>query len=158
MNILTGDIWNLAEGDVNSLLAITTNGILDKHKDAVMGAGIAKQAKLIFPYLPRELGKYIAQGGNQVYNLGHWKIRRDIWNLCSFPTKHHWKDRSDLELIKTSCLQIIELVNRCGFKKIYIPRPGCGAGGLLWKEEVEPILSSLDDRFYIVGFNAKEFE
>jgi len=57
-----GNIWDLAP-DYDAVV-ITTNGYVKKNGEAVMGRGIAKEAKEIFPDLPLKLGKRITEHGN----------------------------------------------------------------------------------------------
>lgn len=137
-----GDLWELARG--NSL-AITTNGLTNLKGLAIMGRGIAKDAADRFPDIKRELGVNLLIGGNKVYDLG----QREEWHLYSFPTKNSWREDSSLDLIKNSCIQIMEYVEPD--EKVFIGRPGCGYGGLLWSD-VKPIIEVLlDDRFCIVS-------
>ena len=53
---------------------------------------------------------------------------------------------ADLSIIKKSAHQLMELINKFGWKKVLLPRPGCGAGGLSWNV-VNPVIKDiLDDR------------
>lgn len=54
-----------------------------------MGRGIAKQAASYFPELPKILGKFLKQSGNQVYFLGEFflKPKKISLRLISFPVK-----------------------------------------------------------------------
>ncbi len=160
----------------NTAIAVTTNGIVKYNGDAVMGKGIAKQCNDMFNIAPL-LGKYLKMYGNRVFNMGSYiydetdgcgerinvktfkspqedSIEYQILsfiNVITFPTKHNWKDNSDIELIKTSCKQITEVCNKFNIGTCYIPPVGCGCGNLNWTDEVEPIISNLlDDRFIAV--------
>lgn len=119
---------------------ITTNGVVTS-KGLVMGAGVALQAKKLFPLLPKKLGFMVSSFGNQPYLLEEEKI-------ISFPTKYHWKNKSCLNLIVFSAKRIVEI---CKDKDcvITLTRPGCGNGGLNWNEVKEVIKNVLDDRFII---------
>lgn len=147
MKQIHGDIWN--ESEERALRCITTNCILDRNLHLVMGAGIAKQAKEKYPELPQILGKHVADHGNNV------RILSDI-NIASFPTKYHWKDRSVPELIKRSAHQLWhEVTYKFPYKKVLLPPPGCGLGGLQWRD-VKAILDPIfDDRFVIVHYQPK---
>jgi hypothetical protein len=137
--------------NTSEAVCITTNGITDKYGNAVMGKGIALQAKNLF-HCEKLLGSYLKQYGNRCFNLGQYKRDNEIFNLFSFPTKHHWKDISDITLICTSAEQIIQMCDKFNITKCYLPLVGCGAGGLNWEVTVEPWLSNiLDDRFIIVN-------
>jgi hypothetical protein len=62
-----------------------------------------------------------------------------------------WMAKSSLDLILRSAQHLITQVNAFGFKSVVLPRPGCGAGNLSWKDEVRPYLSEiLDDRFWVI--------
>lgn len=137
-----GDIWDLSKG--NSL-AIPTNGLTNFRGQAIMGRGIAKEAKDRYPDIAIDLGVNLLIAGNRVFDLGQY----EDWHIYSFPTKHNWRDKSSIDLIKESCIQIVRYST--GNERIFIGRPGCGNGGLLW-EDVKPAIEPLlDDRFIIVN-------
>lgn len=132
-------------------LAVTTNGVIKTNKELVMGAGIAKVFKNRYPTLPQELGKKVATYGNIPF-----LIRIKGANIISFPTKDHYKDKSQIKLIIESAKRIKTLTDKFYWTKVAIPAPGVGLGGLSWKEEVYPALSKiLDDRFIIHFYNGK---
>ena len=136
MLVARGNIWSY-EAD---WVVVTTNGIVKKNGEAVMGRGVARQAKDRFPNLARRLAHVLKRRGN------HIAIFEDI-KIVTFPTKHNWKDSSSLELIDQSCVEIASLPYDATF---VMPKPGCGLGNLTWNQ-VRPILEKrLDDRFTVV--------
>lgn len=138
MKEIIGDIWKVATDE--DWIVIPTNGDIDRKGEAVMGAGMALYCKENFPFLPRELGERLKTFGN------HLQVFFDI-GLITFPTKRHWQDDSTLELIELSCTELYYLIQfgikHLGnpFKRILIPRVGCGNGKLQWSE-VKKILNS----------------
>lgn len=132
-------------------VCVTTNGVCKADGTAVMGAGIAKHADQTF-HLSAKLGAYLKQYGNRVFNLGRYQRGTEaIFTVISFPTKHHWKEDSDITLICKSCEQLVELCNKFGITKCYLTPPGCGHGNLNYETTVKPWISMLlDDRFVIV--------
>lgn len=153
MREISGDIWDFHKQ--GHWIVITTNGTVRKDGACVMGRGVAKQAAEKFPGLPYILGEYISSMGNHVNYLTEFKI-------ISFPVKHNWWEAADTSLIDTSCQEIRTLVDNLeitypfgGPYHVYMVRPGCGNGGLDWKD-VKPILEKyLDDRFVVVEYGAK---
>ena len=130
-------------------VCITTNGITCK-TGAVMGKGIALQAKNLF-HCEKLLGEYLNKYGNRAFNLGKYKRDNEIFNLFTFPTKHDWRDNSDITLICKSAEELMRMCDKFNIKNCYIPPAGCGNGGLNWNITVEPWLSQiLDDRFIVV--------
>lgn len=128
-------------------LVITTNGIIKGNGEAVMGAGIALQAKTKYPSLPRELARRLGSG-NHTYLIP----QSDGRNIVTFPTKHDWRDKSDLNLIKQSAEELVELADANDWTCVVMPKPGCANGMLSWidvKAVIDPIL---DDRFIVVDF------
>lgn len=133
-------------------LCITTNGIVKANGCAVMGAGIAKQADDIFHISPR-LGTYLKKYGNRVFNMGKFinASQTKAIYVITFPTKHHFKDDSDITLICKSCEQLVEMCDKFGITKCYLTPPGCGCGHLSYENLVRPWISMiLDDRFVVV--------
>ena len=150
-----GNIFELPQN--NEAVCITTNGIVKSNGKAVMGAGIAKQADQLF-HLSNLLGKYLKQYGNRAFYLGIYQ-RYSLNNLdmpvyftvFSFPTKHDWREDSDITLICKSAEQLVEMCNKFGITKCYLTPPGCGCGNLNYEAIVKPWISQiLDDRFVIV--------
>lgn len=145
MNVVYGDFW---EWDAQARV-ITTNGYVNRRGEAVMGRGVAYQARERLHFnIARVLGEAIERGGNHVYALSE--------GYFSFPVKHHWSDRADLALIERSAGELVIMMQypsmRRAYPTIVLPRPGCGNGGLLW-EKVEPVIAPiLDDRFYVIDY------
>ncbi len=137
-----GNLW-----DQDGPKVITTNGSVNSKGRAVMGAGVAVQAKNKYPTIDYVLGLRLQDRGNNVHVLFV-----NMETIFTFPVKHHWYEKADPLLIAKSASQLLSKVNLyAGDKrKIYMPRPGCGNGGLTW-DEVKPLLTPiLDDRFVIV--------
>jgi hypothetical protein len=134
------DLWTCQ--DVNNTIVITTNGCVTNSGKAVMGHGIALQAKNRMSKLPKLLGFHINTYGN-------WVLYFKEYNLFTFPVKHNWWEKADLQLIRQSAEQLLDHVNEKGFKKVWMVRPGCGNGRLKW-ENVKPVIEFLDDRFIVV--------
>ena len=140
MKTTYGNLW-----DFHSLgpVCITTNGVIKKDGHLVMGAGIALQAKQRFPQLPSRLADAVSQHGSQTFYLPDE-------NLFSFPTKHDWRDPSDINLITKSAWELVAITDKMGFTQVYLPKPGCANGGLDWYEVEHTISEILDDRFTVV--------
>jgi hypothetical protein len=142
------NLWHL-EADAK---CITTNGFVKNNGEAVMGAGIAKQAKLFYPKLPLAVGLAIQVLGNHVTPF---VVEKDNI-LFTFPVKHNWWEKADLELIERSASELVEWVDEINQVKevietVALPRPGCGNGQRDWEEEVKVVIEPiLDDRFVVV--------
>ncbi len=139
MHEITGDIWDFLG---RAVIAITTSGFVTKRGTAVFGRGCARQAQERFPDLPLRLGRLLASRGNHVAALGP--------GLVSFPVEETPWALPDCRLIRRSARELRELADGEGWGMIVVPRPGCGGGGLDWRE-VRPLLAEhFDDRFYVI--------
>lgn len=149
-----GNLWEY-EADAR---VITTNGFVKNNGEAVMGRGCALEAAKKYPSLSKDLGVRIKHSGNRVFGF---KYDKDI--IFTFPVKHNWYEKADIDLIARSALQLIDEivhspVNVNHFdmyikSHIVIPRPGCGNGGLEWYQ-VQPMLEEIwDDRFHVITFS-----
>ncbi len=98
------------------------------------------------------------------------------YDVLSFPVKssskrnpkpedlvHHMRDKitgdwapgwalmASLPHIEQSCQELLWEANDRGYRRVMVPRPGCGAGELSW-ETVRPVLEKhLDERFWVVS-------
>lgn len=134
-----GDIWTERQSGV---VVITSNGSLTRDGRAVLGRGVARQAQAYFPDLAEILGRHLAAGGNHVHDLGS--------GLVSFPVEDTAWSQPDLRLIGRSAREIQELADLRGWRRIFVPRPACGGGGLAWSQ-VKPLLVPwFDDRFTVI--------
>lgn len=149
MREIMGNLFDYA--GPGSVLIIPTNGNVTAYGKAVMGKGVALQAKQRWPKLPGDLGKALKRDGNRIAHFGY-QSENGFERVITFPTKENWPDNSTLALIEKNASA---LANYCaGIGKdlsFYLPRLGCGEGGLQW-EAVQPLLARwLDDRFVVVS-------
>jgi len=149
MKIIKDNIWKYH--NKNNYIVITTNGFVKKNGECVMGRGIALQAKNKFRGFAKRLGSKIKEQGNKVF----------IWDeegLITFPVKHVWWEKADLQLIEKSAIELATYFEEgyqlgADLPKIYMPKPGCSNGKLEWKD-VEPIIKcTLNHLVIIVDWN-----
>ena len=139
-NIFNRDSWSQKPTTPEIALCVTTNGVVKANGRAVMGAGMAKAFTLVYPQLPVVLGQKLVHSGNQVHYL--LTVNNTI-HILSFPTKHHWRDFSDLSLILNSAKTLAEIADLKLYCTFVVTRPGCGLGGLSWlvvRDAISPIL------------------
>lgn len=146
MKEVYGNAWELAKD--YDVLCITTNGMVKKDGECVMGRGIAAQFKARYPFGPKILGDKIRENGNIVQAI--------MWNdeitYMAFPTKHFWYENSDIELIERSASSLALKARAMPERKFLLPRPGCSNGKLEWKD-VKPVIENiLPDNVYIVSY------
>jgi len=140
VNEMVGDLW--AEHAAGSVVAITTNGMVNRVGRAIMPRGCARQARERFPDLLQTLGSLLRHHGNHVFDLGH--------KIVSFPVEEDPYQNSDIRLIEQSCKELVELAEIKGWQKIVVPRPGCGGGGLSWSLVKSVVAKHFDDRFHVI--------
>jgi len=143
----------LSKGTLADAICFTSNGVLKKNGALVMGAGVAKAFRDRIVGVDIAAGVAVKANGNicqPVLTLSN--IDFGTVTIVAFPTKHHWRNDSSIDLIKRSAEQLVELADKNDWKKILLPPPGCGMGNLSFEKDVRPVLEKiLDDRF-IVSF------
>lgn len=148
------DVWVHVENGVT--VAVPVNMVVKKNGELVMGAGLAKAIAERFPMLPNVFGLLFeasnalrSPGGTSGVFVHHVAVSdRDarLRHFVSFPTKRHYSSPSSLELIEESLGQLIRL----DVSNVFVPKVGCGLGGLSWERQVRPMLvERLDERFTI---------
>ena len=156
LNEIRGNVWDLA--NKNSMICILTNNTVtstyqkDNQISRVfnpMYGGIALEALLRNTGL--DVHHALCIGSNE-YFLGF--DSKSKCGLIRFPTKYNIGDnKSSLELIEQSLQTLVQIANNFKSKKIYLPRPGCGIGGLDWETEVKPLcekyLEDLENVFIV---------
>lgn len=133
-----GNLWTFPA----NYRCITTNGTIKQNGACVMGRGCAREARDKYPGLDRELGAKILERGNRLHLF-------PAYCLITFPVKHHWQEKADLDLIQASGYALRELAETLPGKTFVLPRPGCGNGGRTW-EEVRLFLLMLPDTVTVI--------
>jgi hypothetical protein len=173
---LKGDIWQLAEP--NDIICITTNGFVKRDGGAVMGRGIAQEAKIKFPGIEYRLGSAILNNGDfpalindnptifsfpvKVECLGTGIADRNHYLVSHMRGKFNddevipgWALKAELSLIIQSAAALVSMLFLPPYdgRNVYLPRMGCGAGELSWNEVREAVVPILrDDKFKVCSF------
>lgn len=152
---LTGNIWRFYND--GAWICITTNCGWKKNGENVMGRGVAKQAAERFKDIPFVYGS-ICQSYFESYPDQTLMpcVTLDRFRMVMFPTKKvdprtpwlSWQSDSSLEQIRESVRTLWEILDRIP-GKLYLPRPGCGNGGLDWAD-VKPIVQQLPNRVVVI--------
>ena len=120
---------NLLTAEVDALVN-TVNCV------GVMGKGIALQFKQAFPdnfkaYAAACKKKQVGLGKIFVYDNSDL-IKPNF--IVNFPTKDHWKNKSNLADIQTGLQSLVEWIIDNNITSIALPPLGAGLGGLSWNK------------------------
>lgn len=147
-------LLSVVDGDMffsrSQTLTISVNVV------GIMGKGVASRAKYQFPDV---YVRYQDLCRNHQLRMGKPVLYRreasfdyemadepstltnangETWFLL-FPTKKHWRDKSNIGDIEAGLKWIVDNYKKEGIRSLALPSLGCGLGGLEW-EEVGPIL------------------
>lgn len=144
MQLVQSNIWDYASK--LSFICITTNSILNKNGELVMGKGNAQQAKVLAPNLPKDFGDQIKAKGldGKYYGL----LVSENKKFIAFQTKLHWRDNSPIEVVEESCDKLNRLARRYPDETFGLPFPGIN-NGRLHPKDVYPFLQKLPDNVYV---------
>jgi O-acetyl-ADP-ribose deacetylase (regulator of RNase III) len=110
----------------------------------VMGKGIALEFKNRYPGM---FSDYLKSCKNKELYPGKLHIWSDIVDgtIINFPTKDHWRGKSQYEYIDKGLDALHDYLKNKGKISIGIPALGCGLGGLNWSIVEKKIFSKLND-------------
>lgn len=153
-------------------ICITTNCTLMDNGENPMGGGCAGAAARKWPEVPAIYGKLLSLAPNVPVIMG-WVSKKDSETfvsvldstegiqsnthtaLVAYPTMVDIGEPANLKLVRRSAKLLSELADLFYWKRVIVPRPGSGIGGLDWDSEVRPELKEiLDNRFTLIH---KEF-
>lgn len=145
---------SIAEGDMffsrMQTLTVSVNVV------GVMGKGLASRAKYQFPdvyvyYQDLCRKRRLQLGKPQLYkreaSFEHdladessalLNANSEKWFLL-FPTKHHWKENTDINGIEEGLKWLTNHYEKEGIKSLAVPALGCGLGKLEWRD-VGPLM------------------
>lgn len=138
MIVASGNLWRIPA----DFRVITTNGSIRADGCAVLGRGCAREATQRYPGLASALGARLMARGNRVHFF-------EAYGLFTFPVKHQWMEKADLDLIRASTEAFASQLLTSA--RYVMPRAGCGNGRLAWAD-VEPILAMLPDNVTVVDY------
>ncbi len=138
-------------------ITIQTGDLLEAEADAlvntvncvgVMGKGIALQFKKKWPAAFKsykqdcDSGK-LRPGSLHIHEFG--KLAGKPYFIINFPTKDHWRGKSQIEFIKSGLKALHRSIEELQIESIAIPPLGCGNGGLEWPRVEQLIREQLGD-------------
>jgi O-acetyl-ADP-ribose deacetylase (regulator of RNase III) len=103
----------------------------------VMGKGIAKQFKEIYPEMFKRYRDFCE---NEQFEIGQLYLYKTPhkW-ILNFPTKTDWRLPSKIEYIEVGLKKLVANIERFGIHSIAFPALGCGNGELQWSQ-VRPLM------------------
>jgi O-acetyl-ADP-ribose deacetylase (regulator of RNase III) len=116
----------------------------------VMGKGIAKTAKEIYPEMFRRYQELCERKQLTVGTL--WLYKTPHKWILNFPTKAHWRQPSKPEYIEAGLKKFVMIYASQGITSIAFPRLGCGNGELDWETVVQPLMVAYLDKLPIDVF------
>lgn len=134
---------NIVDDDAD-ILVNTVNAV------GVMGKGVAlafarRWPEIVEPYKEACRSRRLVAGACVIFPLEE----RRLW--AALATKDHWRQPSKLGWVDVALGHLAFLARHYDTRSIAIPLPGCGNGGLDWRE-VEPMvlrhLGEFDLRVY----------
>lgn len=166
---MKADAWSIPDVDA---VCITTNGFISNRGVAAVGVGIAKSAQERYPELGVRMADKLLRNGHQVqiilspspdpvlvsFPVKPAFVLSNGHNVVSFKQKQFpqgaWVPgfyaKATLEHIESSAKALRHLVNVMQWSRVIVPRPGCGAGELLWNDVRDVLCRHLDERFIVV--------
>ena len=104
----------------------------------VMGKGIAKQFKKLYPEMFKQYQKLCE---DNILTTGKlWLYKTSNKWILNFPTKTTWRKPSKLEYIENGLYSFSKNYSKMGITSIAFPPLGCGNGELDWESEVHPVM------------------
>ena len=119
---------HFVHGDIfKSQMQVITNPV---NCVGVMGKGLALAFKNAYPLHFKEYHRICLLGALRV---GVPRlIETDTRPILIFPTKHHWRNPSQIEFIDEGLKYLADHYQEMGIKSLALPKLGAGLGGLPW--------------------------
>lgn len=116
----------------------------------IMGKGLALEFKNRYPNMYKQ---YKLDCSNNLYKPGKLFLYN---NIINFPTKVHWRDKSDIKFIEIGLNTFVRNINKFKNKSFSFPKLGTGCGKLSWGE-VKPLmeyyLNNIESNIFYITIN-----
>lgn len=127
-------------------IGVTTNSIVKRNGELVMGAGVALEAKTINPELPKLFGDWILR--KNIVGGFYGIIPPLDGKHFAIQTKRHYKDKSNIMDVRISIETLKDVAEKRPNKTFAIAFPAINNGGLK-EEDVIPHLNILPENVYV---------
>lgn len=152
MNILRTelDFFDVVKQTNPKAIVFTSNGVVNKEQELVMGGGIALAFKNKYPWLPFYIGNDIMGDKGKVKKYGVYGPVDDGNGRAIFAlqTKVHYKDPSEFDFVIDNTKLLFEKTKK--YSSILMVAPGIGLGGLDEVKVLAAIGQFLDKRFIVI--------
>lgn len=129
---------------------ITTNSMVKKSGQLVMGRGIAQQIRDSFRGIDAEFGQQLLERG--LHLKKYCIMSNDLYpKIYAFQVKYHWADNADVDLIKDSLRELSSWAKRASESTFFLNFPGIG-NGKLGRDVVLSLLDVLPDNVTVWEF------
>lgn len=113
----------------------------------VMGKGLAKEFKALYPAMYKEyrqkcLDGSLRPGDYHAYVTETYGVNAPHLTILNIPTKDDWRNRSTLEYVRLGVEAISRYLDERTGLEVRVPLLGCSNGGLN-KTDVIPILQTI---------------
>jgi len=121
----------------------------------VMGSGVARA---LYDKWPEVKEDYLKCKDNRALGVVQTvQVEPSLYVVNCFTQEHYGRDGrryASPEAISEALDRVCNFVRKSPFlpEEIYLPRIGCGLGGLDWERDVEPILQELEAKHMYIQF------
>lgn len=129
---INGSMLKLAPA--GALIGIPVNAI------GVAGKGLAYYMKLKWS---KAYEKYVSTCRKGKIATGDLLVvSTKEFELAFLPTKYHWKEDADTDLIKVTLIRLKAYMRKYGITEVHLPYLGCGdrTGRLNYEDDVKPLI------------------
>jgi len=112
----------------------------------VMGAGLAKQFREVYPEMFRTYQIACWEGALTIGRVQVWQTGefRPAYGI-NFPTKNDWREQSKLSFIESGLVALVRVLKTLPIQSVALPALGCGLGGLDYDEVRDLIYKAFQD-------------
>lgn len=130
------------------LFLFTSNPIVNKNGEAVMGRGIAKQLADRLPTIRKDFAR-ILRSPVRTWECDRIERYDGQW-VGYFMVKEHWAENAKLSIIDTSTVDLVQWLAETDdpINRVDLNFPGIG-NGKLKREDVLPIIEQLPDNVHV---------
>lgn len=160
MRLLQADVWELWKSRAEPIVCICSNGT------PLLNSQTGEQGMAKWGTIRKRHRDNVRALGN-VPAFVHWRIvtfptrpvlgRRENGNVLDRYSEGYeegafvpgWALKAQLDVIESSLRYLVSMHDTYNWDQVYLPRPGCGRGGLQLRD-IMPLISKVSDWLYVI--------